>query len=300
MAILRLTSARARSYIDGWVSADIVRDRRGNVLKLDATKPWPFPPESLSAVNSEHFIEHVSRRRAAVYLREALPALQPGAPIRTSTPDLEALSRAYTAADLAILEEHRRQGYQAENHADLVNNYFYCYGHRHIYDFATLADCLPAAGFERIQRARFGESEHEVLRGIDCHDGGPLNALVLAVDAVKPLGPRAADCSSLIRLRADRELVGSDLVRPEAWDAVRLRYGRSVCPPGDTGGEWEAQARPLPSCQRAPTRSRMGRSAGARRSSPMAWGPRCSSFICIGSTRIYGDMTDYGRRRWSG
>lgn len=184
---LRLNVGSSTTYIDGWVSADVVRDPQGKVLKLDATKPWPFPAESLSAVNSEHFIEHISRDHAAVYLREAYRALRPGAPIRTSTPDLEALSRVYAAADPAILEEHRRHGYRAENHADLVNNYFYCHRHRHIYDFATLAEMLAAAGFERVQRARFGESEHEVLQGVDCHDGGSLNELVLAVDAVKPL-----------------------------------------------------------------------------------------------------------------
>jgi len=184
---LRLNVGSSTTYVDGWVSADIVRDRWGKVLKLDATKRWPFPAESLIAVNSEHFIEHVSRDGAAAYLREAYQSLRPGAPIRTSTPDLEALSRAYAVADPKILEEHRRHGYRAENQADLVNNYFYSHGHRHIYDFATLADMLAAAGFERIQRARFGDSEHEVLRGVDCHDGGPLNALVLTVDAVKPL-----------------------------------------------------------------------------------------------------------------
>jgi hypothetical protein len=86
-----------------------------------------------------------------------------------------------------MLAEHRANGYEAENHADLVNNYFYYYGHRHIYDFATLASMLRAAGFAHIQRARFGESEHELVRGIDCHDGGRLNALVVIVDAVKPL-----------------------------------------------------------------------------------------------------------------
>jgi predicted SAM-dependent methyltransferase len=184
---VRLNVGSSTIYVDGWVSVDITRDPRGEIFKLDATTPWPFTPGSLTAVNSEHFIEHVSREGAAAYLREAFRALRPGAPIRTSTPDLEALVNAYGERAPALLAEHRRHGYQAESHADLVNNYFYCYGHRHIYDFATLASMLRAAGFQDIQRARFGESEHELLRGIDSHDGGPLNVLVLTVDAIKPL-----------------------------------------------------------------------------------------------------------------
>jgi predicted SAM-dependent methyltransferase len=88
------------------VSADIVRDWRGDILKLDATKPWPFSAESLSAGNSEHLIEHISCSDAPVYLREAYRALRPGAPIRTSTPDLEALSHVYVAGKPEILEEH--------------------------------------------------------------------------------------------------------------------------------------------------------------------------------------------------
>jgi predicted SAM-dependent methyltransferase len=184
---VRLNVGSSTIYVEGWVSVDVVRDPRGEILKLDATGPWPFPAESLTAVNSEHFIEHVSREGATGYLREAFRALRPGAPIRTSTPDLEALCRAYGEAEPAILEEHRRHGYQAASHADLVNNYFYSHGHRQIYDFATLAGMLRAAGFQDVKRARFGESEHELLRGIDRHDAGSLNALVLAIDAVKPL-----------------------------------------------------------------------------------------------------------------
>jgi predicted SAM-dependent methyltransferase len=183
---VKLNVGSSTIYVEGWVSADISRDPNGKILKLDATAPWPFPPGSLMAVNSEHFIEHVSREGAAAYLREAFKALQPGAPIRTSTPDLEGIFRAYVEAEPSILQEHRGHGYQAASHADLVNNYFYLYGHRQIYDFSTLAGMLRDAGFEDVQRARFGESEHDLLRGIDQHDGGPLNALVLAVDAVKP------------------------------------------------------------------------------------------------------------------
>ena len=183
---IKLNVGSSTVHVPGWVSVDIVRDAGGEILKLDATKPWPFDESSLAAVNSEHFIEHLSLSQAAAYLAEAFRTLRPGAPIRTSTPDLEGMSRAYLAADPNVLAVHRNHGYEAADHADLVNNYFYSHGHRHIYDFATLERMLLAAGFVDVRRARFGQSEHLLLAGVDTHDMGPLNELVVAVDAVKP------------------------------------------------------------------------------------------------------------------
>jgi predicted SAM-dependent methyltransferase len=183
---VKLNVGSSTEYVEGWVNVDIVRDPGGEILKLDATTSWPFSPDILAAVNSEHFIEHLSPEGAAAYLGEAFRALRPGAPIRTSTPDLEGMCKAYLEASPEILEEHRSHGYQAESHGDIVNNYFYSHGHRHIYDFVTLERLLRAAGFVDIRRASFGESEHQLLAGIDRHDAGALRELVVAVDAVKP------------------------------------------------------------------------------------------------------------------
>jgi predicted SAM-dependent methyltransferase len=182
----KLNIGSSTVYLEGWVNIDITRDPRGRILKLDATKPWPLPSDSIAAVNSEHFIEHVSREGAEAYLREAFRVLRPGAPIRTSTPDLEGICAAYRNRDPADLEEHRRHGYDAETHADLVNNYFYSFEHRYLYDFTTLEQILRRVGFRQITRTGFGVSDHTVMRGVDRHSLGSLQDLVLSVDAVKP------------------------------------------------------------------------------------------------------------------
>jgi predicted SAM-dependent methyltransferase len=184
---LRINVGSSSEHVPGWISVDIERDRDGEVLRMDATARWPFADGSAAAVNSEHFIEHVTREQAAAYLREAYRVLKPGGLIRTSTPDLEGMARAYFDADPAILELHRSHRYVAANHADMVNNYFLEHGHRHIYDFDSLRQLLSEAGFAQIERASFGHSRHPELRGIDRHDLGPLEVLVVAVDAVKPL-----------------------------------------------------------------------------------------------------------------
>jgi len=62
----------------------------------------------------------------------------------------------------------------------------------------------------------------------------------------------------------DRELVGSDLVRPEAWDAVRLRTSGPFALPADRAA-WEAQAEAAPQlAARAQAIDRWVRSADAR------------------------------------
>ena len=174
------------SPLEGWTNADIAPGPDASGVIMDATKPWPLPDGSVRAVNSEHFLEHVDPAKAGFYFAEAFRVLRPGGVIRTSTPDLEGLAKAYLAAEPGSLETHRGHGYEARNHADMLNNYVYSWGHTHIYDFDTIALLLREAGFEDIARAEFGQSEHQILRGVDTHDMDDLGHTVVAVDAVKP------------------------------------------------------------------------------------------------------------------
>jgi len=175
--------------VDGWVNVDILEGVWEDVLFMDATHPWPLPDGSADAVNSEHFIEHVTRAQGASYLAEAARVLRPGGVIRTSTPSLRGVIDAYLDGDPTILAEYResvRGWCDPENHADMLNTNFYGWRHRYIYDFETLAGMLDAAGFASIEPAEFGMSRHPVLKGIDTHERAePLRSLVLAVDAVR-------------------------------------------------------------------------------------------------------------------
>jgi predicted SAM-dependent methyltransferase len=154
---------------------------------MDAVQAWPFEAGSAQAVNSEHFIEHVEPEEAAAYLREAFRVIRPGGVIRTSTPDLGAICRAYLDRDAAMLEAHRNRGYVARTHAEMLNTYIRMGGlHKYAYDEDTLRLLLGEAGFEEIERAAFGESRHAVLRGIDHHSMAPLQHFAVCLDAVKP------------------------------------------------------------------------------------------------------------------
>lgn len=187
---LRINVGCGPGRLEGWVNVDIVEGEWDDVLYMDVLKPWPLPDGSAEAISSEHFIEHITREQGAIYLREAARVLRPGGVIRTSTPSLRGTIDAYIQRDPEILAKYRegvRGWCDAENHADMFNNHFYEWGHRHIYDLQTLTAMLEEAGFGSIEVVEFGQSRHPVLRGIDIHDEGEeLRSLVLAVDAVRP------------------------------------------------------------------------------------------------------------------
>jgi predicted SAM-dependent methyltransferase len=187
---LRVNVASGPALVEGWVNVDLNPAFEG-LLYLDATQRWPLPDESVDAINSEHFIEHLSLEEGQAYLSEAVRVLKPGGVMRTSTPSLRGIIDAYIEADPTILAKYRERvqpvGVDARNHAELVNNNFYEWGHRHIYDVESLTEELERAGLSQIQTAEFGRSEHDVLNGIDTHDDGELlRDLVFALDAVKP------------------------------------------------------------------------------------------------------------------
>jgi predicted SAM-dependent methyltransferase len=187
---LRINVGSSGAHLDGWINADLLRDPDGLCLRMDATERWPFEDGAAEAVNSEHVIEHIERERAPAFLAEAYRVLRPGGVIRTSTPDLRGIAEAYLAGDPATLDAHRAHGYDARNHADLVNNYLQVGDHRHLYDYETLSLLLRDAGFVEIERTSFGESRHSVLRGVDTHEMDELSALIVCVDAIKaPVPP---------------------------------------------------------------------------------------------------------------
>lgn len=181
---LKLNVGSSGNHLPGWLSIDIRPDEE--CFGMDASKPWPFASASAEAINSEHFIEHLTLPELQVYLGEAFRVLGPGGLIRTTTPNLTGLCEIFLSEDPAKLEVHRSHGYEAATHGQMFNNYFYSWDHRHIHDFETLSLMLGQAGFVDVRHESYGHSEHERVDGIDRHDPGDIAETVLCVDAVKP------------------------------------------------------------------------------------------------------------------
>jgi predicted SAM-dependent methyltransferase len=163
-----------RGLEPGWFNTDLVRieERDGReselnrlarvdghlyFLRHDATEPYPVEDECFDWAYSEHFIEHVSRDDAIAWLTEVHRMLRPGGLVRITTPNLAIFVRAYTDPNDPFYEQNRQalartrrfQGREVPDRRGwMVNDIFYGWRHRWIYDFEELKHALVAAGFE--------------------------------------------------------------------------------------------------------------------------------------------------------
>lgn len=176
-----------------WLNTDLRPSPR--VAFLDVTKPFPLPSGTFDYVYTEHMIEHIPFDKAQHMLRECLRVLRPGGRLRVATPDFEflkqlqnpnlsELQRAYVAWALP----EKSVGPDAAG-MFVLNNFFRSWGHRFIYDEATLRSSLRAAGFVEIERQGLNQSGDAVLRGLENEARMPdgfLRLETMVLEAVKP------------------------------------------------------------------------------------------------------------------
>jgi predicted SAM-dependent methyltransferase len=129
-------------------------DGGGLFTQLDICEPLPFENGALDWVYAEHLIEHVSLPNAVNWLSEVGRVLAPGGLLRLSTPDLKKYIEGYADGN-SFYPRHRRLlrimgfgGRIPERRAFMVNQMFYLYGHRWIYDREELLYVLTRAGFD--------------------------------------------------------------------------------------------------------------------------------------------------------
>jgi predicted SAM-dependent methyltransferase len=175
--VRKLQLGSGANPMDGWLNTDIADyRRRGEVVYLDARRVFPLPDASFDLMFSEHMIEHLTYAEGRRCFAECLRVLRPGGRIRVATPSLDRLMQLY-ASELTDLQQ-RYLRWSVDTFvpdADaylpgfVVNNMFWNFTHRFVYDEGTLAHTLQAVGFVDVESWPVGESGDPRLVGLERH-----------------------------------------------------------------------------------------------------------------------------------
>lgn len=142
--------------------------------QLDISEQLPFADGCVDWVYAEHLIEHVSPAVSLRWLAEVRRILTPGGLLRITTPDLSKYAHGYVTGDSFFAKQRRRLQMMRvgpkmpERPAFMLNQIFYLYGHRWLYDLDELCYVLARAGFESpVRTCAFQTGSREDVAALD-------------------------------------------------------------------------------------------------------------------------------------
>lgn len=163
------------NYLQDWINTDI-KPLSKKIYYMDATKPFPFKDESLDYVFSEHVIEHLSFDEGLFMLKECHRVLKNGGKIRIATPDLSVFlglgNDSLSASQKKYINWIKKRfllNISSNINIHVINNLFYNWGHKFIYNGPTLVNSLKKTGFHKIVRCQVGKSLDPNLNNIEQH-----------------------------------------------------------------------------------------------------------------------------------
>lgn len=188
-----------QNELKGWYNTDYFP--RKNILFLDVTKKFQIPKESFEYVFSEHHIEHIHYKEANFMIKEIYRVLKKGGVLRVCTPDLKKYLNSYFSPTNAkdpfisdIMNNWIKKGFHNaknfipneddDNLIFFINDIFYNYEHKFIYDEVTLINLLISNGFSHAYACKPSKSVHKELNGIESHVGITM-PFTLTIEAIK-------------------------------------------------------------------------------------------------------------------
>ena len=185
------------NILEGWLNTDIAPHDSAAVA-LDATATLPFDDATFDFAFGEHMIEHLTLQQGLNFLKELFRVMRPGGAIRLATPNLMKIMALFSAEPADVQKQYvewttrtfigQIEGY---NPTLVLNNMFYNWGHRFIYNQATLSAVLRSVGFTDLTLHAAGQSQRRDFIGADKHgeaNGAPAMAAyeTMAIEAIKP------------------------------------------------------------------------------------------------------------------
>lgn len=147
----RLHLGCASVHKQGWINIDQLGP--GVDFAWDLRRPLPLPPGSVDAIFHEHLLEHLPATEGLTLIRECQRLLRPDGVLRIGVPDFGRYVHGYVEGDGFIA------GVRPDVPTPLLalSEVAYGYGHRSLWDEATLVGMLGELGFTA-RACDFGES----------------------------------------------------------------------------------------------------------------------------------------------
>lgn len=172
MKPLLLNIGSGTKSLPGFVNIDI---HPAADLHLDVTKGLPFGDNTVQAVFSEHFFEHINTADGTFFLRECRRVLRPGGVVRIATPDLDFVVDKYQSnwEEVDTLRDFNLDWIQTR--CEYINTAMREWGHQWIYNEEELLRVGRYAGLRFHKRYfNLGESDFPYLRGLEYRKGSRL------------------------------------------------------------------------------------------------------------------------------
>jgi predicted SAM-dependent methyltransferase len=179
------------ALLRGWLNLDCYPPPAGEaeILTLDLRRGLPLATNSVAALFSEHFLEHLPFEIVrSVVLPEIRRVLQPEGKIRIGVPNGEYFIEQYIAARTGAQDMVFQRESGNKTPMVMLNEIAHGHGHFFVYDFETLSNLLNTAGFVNIRRCAPFETSMEQFKGKDRADEWR-NAMTLYVEAEAASSP---------------------------------------------------------------------------------------------------------------
>lgn len=170
---LKLNIGCGEVKLKGWVNIDIDPKYKPDII-LDIRRRLPFATNSIGFIYNEHLFEHFTYEEGERVLREFYRCLKTDGVLRMAMPDLDYNIQKYNT-DWKSLDWVSWPGNEfITTRGRMINASFRNWGHKYIYNEEDFKNQLISAGFKKIIRCNWNESNYPELANLETRKNSKL------------------------------------------------------------------------------------------------------------------------------